>query len=55
MYSEGTTTVRDGVAGNARLTGGVAVALLALLAAEGLTIPFIRQLVGPHHRGPDVE
>ncbi len=48
MYSEGTATVRDGVAGNARLTGGAAVALLALLAAEGATIPFIGQLVGPH-------
>jgi len=48
MYSEGTTTVRDGVAGNARLTGGAAVALLVLLAAEGLTIPFIGPLLGPH-------
>jgi hypothetical protein len=34
-----------GVAGNARLTGAVAV---ALLAAEGVTIPFIGQLLGPH-------
>jgi len=48
MYSEGSATVRDGVAGNARLTGGAALALLALLAAEGATIPFIGQLVGPH-------
>jgi hypothetical protein len=48
MYREGTVTTRDGVAGNARLTGGAAVALLVLLAAEGLTIPFIGQLVGPH-------
>ena len=37
-----------GVAGNARLTGGVAAALLVLLAAEGATIPFIGQLLGPH-------
>jgi hypothetical protein len=37
-----------GVAGNARLTGAVAVSLLVLLAAEGVTIPFIGQLLGPH-------
>jgi hypothetical protein len=37
-----------GVAGNARLTGGVAAALLVLLAAEGATIPFLGQLLGPH-------
>jgi hypothetical protein len=37
-----------GVAGNARLTGSVAAALLVLLAAEGATIPFIGQLLGPH-------
>jgi hypothetical protein len=37
-----------GVAGNARLTGAVAVALHVLLAAEGATIPFIGQLLGPH-------
>jgi hypothetical protein len=36
------------VAGNARLTGSVAAALLILLAAEGVTIPFIGQLLGPH-------
>ncbi|HET7484705.1 MAG TPA: hypothetical protein VFJ64_04945 [Solirubrobacterales bacterium] len=48
MYREGTVKTRDGVAGNARLTGGAAVALLVLLAAEGLTIPFIGRLVGPH-------
>jgi hypothetical protein len=36
------------VAGNARLTGSVAAALLVLLAAEGATIPFIGQLLGPH-------
>jgi hypothetical protein len=40
--------VRDGVAANSRLTGAVAVALLVLLAAEGVTIPFIGQLLGPH-------
>ena len=38
----------DGVAGNARLTGGIAAALLVLLAAEGATIPFIGSLMGPH-------
>ena len=37
-----------GVAGNARLTGAVAVALLVLLAAEGVTIPFIGQMLGAH-------
>jgi hypothetical protein len=40
--------LRDGVAGNARLTGAAAAALLVLLAAEGATIPFIGQLLGPH-------
>lgn len=40
--------LRGGVGGNARLTGGVAAALLVLLAAEGVTIPFIGQLLGPH-------
>ena len=40
--------VRDGVAGNSRLTGGVAVILLLMLAAEGATIPFIGQLLEPH-------
>src|SRR4029077_11478802 len=39
---------RDGVAGNARLTGGAAAILLVLLAIEGATIPFIGPLVGPH-------
>jgi hypothetical protein len=43
-----TSTRAGGAAGNARLTGAVAVALLVLLAAEGLTIPFIGQLLGPH-------
>jgi hypothetical protein len=41
-------TRTGGVAGNARLTGAVAVSLLVLLAAEGVTIPFIGQLLGPH-------
>jgi hypothetical protein len=40
--------IRDGVAGNARLTGAVAAALLVLLAAEGATIPFIGSLIEPH-------
>jgi hypothetical protein len=48
VYSEAQVTRRDGVAGNARLTGGAAVVLLILLAAEGLTIPFIGPLLGPH-------
>ncbi|MFN8163721.1 MAG: hypothetical protein U0R26_07795 [Solirubrobacterales bacterium] len=39
---------RDGVAGNSRLTGGAAAMLLALLAIEGATIPFVGQLLGPH-------
>lgn len=42
------TRLRDGVAGNARLTGAVAAALLVLLAAEGATVPLIGQLLGPH-------
>ena len=41
-------TRTGGVAGNARLTGAVAVALLILLAAEGVTIPFIGKWLGPH-------
>jgi hypothetical protein len=48
MYRPTTETIRDGVSGNARLTAAVAAALLVLLAAEGLTIPFIGQLLGPH-------
>ena len=48
MFQSNAAQVRDGVAGNARLTGGVAAALLVLLAAEGATIPFIGQLLGPH-------
>jgi hypothetical protein len=48
VYSEAQATRRDGVAGNARLTGGAAVALLVLLAAEGVTIPLIGPLAGPH-------
>jgi hypothetical protein len=48
VYSEAQATRRDGVTGNARLTGGAAVVLLVLLAAEGVTIPFIGPLLGPH-------
>jgi hypothetical protein len=48
MYRSNTAQTRDGVAGNARLTGAVAAALLVLLAGEGATIPFIGQLLGPH-------
>ncbi|MGN6254982.1 MAG: hypothetical protein ACTHO8_08400 [Solirubrobacterales bacterium] len=48
MYKSVQTRVRDGVAGNARLTAAAAAALLVLLAAEGATIPFIGQLLGPH-------
>jgi hypothetical protein len=48
VYRADPVTIRDGVAGNARLTGGAAAALLVLLAAEGATIPFIGQLLGPH-------
>jgi len=38
----------DGVEANARLTGSTAAVLLVMLAAEGLTIPFIRPLITPH-------
>jgi hypothetical protein len=48
MYRTTEAKTDRGVAGNARLTGGVAVALLVLLAAEGATIPFIGSLLGPH-------
>jgi hypothetical protein len=48
VYRSIEAKIRDGVAGNARLTGGVAAALLVLLAAEGATIPFIGALLGPH-------
>ena len=48
MYNAEPAPVRDGVAGNARLTGGTAIVLLVLLAAEGATIPFIGPLIGPH-------
>jgi hypothetical protein len=37
-----------GVEGNARLTGSNAALLIALLAAEGVTILSIRSLLGPH-------
>jgi len=48
VYSEARAATRDGVAGNARLTGGAAALLLVLLAVEGATIPLIGSLVGPH-------
>lgn len=48
MYSESTVQARDGVAGNSRITGGAAAMLLVLLAAEGVTIPLIGSLRGPH-------
>jgi hypothetical protein len=37
-----------GIAGNERLTAATAVVLLGLLAAEGVTIAFIGQLLGEH-------
>ena len=39
---------QDGVAGNGRLTAALGALLLVLLAAEGLTIPFIGQLREEH-------
>jgi hypothetical protein len=48
VYRSTEVQTSPGVAGNARLTGGVAAALLVLLLAEGATIPFIGQLLGPH-------
>lgn len=49
MYSEASPTkTAAGVAGNSRITGGAAAALLLLLAIEGATIPFIGSLTGPH-------
>ncbi len=48
MYQANEVQTREGVAGNARLTGAIAAALLVLLAAEGATIPFIGPLLGPH-------
>ncbi len=48
MYQAQPAPARDGVAANARLTGGAAILLLALLAVEGATIPFLGPLVGPH-------
>jgi len=48
MYRSVEAKTHGGVAGNARLTGGIAAALLVLLAAEGATIPFIGALLGPH-------
>jgi hypothetical protein len=40
--------LRDGVAGNGRLTAALAAILLVLLAAEGATIPFIGPLREEH-------
>jgi hypothetical protein len=48
VYRADPAPARDGVAANARLTSGAALALLVLLALEGLTIPFIGPLIGPH-------
>ena len=48
MYGKSMSSVRDGVAGNARLTSGAAAMLLVLLAIEGATIPLIGRLRGPH-------
>jgi hypothetical protein len=48
MFRPAEKKIRDGVSGNARLTGAVGAALLVLLAAEGATIPFIGSLLGPH-------
>lgn len=48
MHGNSTASVRDGVAGNSRLTGGAAAMLLVLLAVEGATIPLIGRLLGPH-------
>lgn len=39
---------KDGVAGNGRLTAALGALLLVLLAAEGVTIPFIGQLREEH-------
>ncbi len=41
-------TREDGVAGNGRLTAALGALLLVLLAAEGVTIPFIGQLREEH-------
>jgi hypothetical protein len=38
----------DGVEANARLTSGIAMPLLILLAAEGVTLPFLDSLLKPH-------
>lgn len=48
MYRSTETTVRDGVAGNGRLTAALGAVLLVLLAAEGATIPFIGELRVEH-------
>ncbi len=48
VYQSNDVQTSPGVAGNARLTGAAAAALLVLLAAEGVTIPFLGPLLGPH-------
>lgn len=40
--------LHGGIAGNERLTGTTALVLLVLLAAEGATIPFVRQQLTLH-------
>ena len=40
--------LRGGIAGNERLTGTSALLLLVLLAAEGATVPFVRQQLTLH-------
>jgi hypothetical protein len=44
----GTEPPHDGTQGNARVTAATAVALLVLLAAEGVTILSIRSLISLH-------
>ena len=47
-WSRVTRLLRGGTEGNARLTATTAVVLLVLLAAEGATIPFVRQQLPLH-------
>jgi hypothetical protein len=46
--ARGLPAERDGVEGNARLTGSAAAILLFLLAAEGATLPAMHALLRPH-------
>lgn len=46
--TERSATRSGGIDGNERLTAGVAVVLIALLAVEGVTIVFIRPLLSTH-------